>query len=377
MTVRVIIWKHKPRKDGTCNVKLYVNPSKGYKYRGTDFHVKPKDWDDEVGRVKRGVPMATKINALLDSLIDRVVGERLVGGRQSIVQLVTNHHAECVAGMHTIRQETYRSYPSFARKLTSYAGTLGKEDLLFVDVTLPMYHDFIRWMRAEGLGPHAVATNIKHLKKFMNLGFDLGLHTSEVQRKRAFKSLKPATEKKIYLSTEEIEAFQSVDLSCHPLLQQEQDRFLVSYYFILRFKDSTTKIDRKNFIVRDGVQYFTNTSSKTAVSKFIPVKPLVTTILERLDYKLANVSNQKANERVKMIAARAGIDEDVNGNPKWSLVTTHTARRSAATNLWLAGTPLPEIMQLGGWRTESQLKTYLVASGLELARVSATRDFFR
>jgi len=113
--------------------------------------------------------------------------------------------------------------------------------------------------------------------------------------------------------------------------------------------------------VRDGVQYFTNTSSKTA----------------RLDYKLANVSNQKANERVKMIAARAGIDEEVNGNPKWSLVTTHTARRSAAANLWLAGTPLPEIMQLGGWRTESQLKTYLVASGLELARVSATRAFFK
>jgi len=377
LTVRPILWKHKPRKDGTCNIKIYVNPTTGSKYRKTDYYVKPEQWDADTSRIKRGVPMAAKINARLESIINRVVGEHLTGGSQSIIQLVTYHHAECVEGVHTIRKETYRSYPSFRRKLTNYASYLGKDDLLFSDVTLPMYHDFIRWMRGEGLGPHAVATNIKHLKKFMNLGYDLGLHTNEVQRKRAFKSLKPATEKKIYLTPEEIEAFRDVDLSEHPLLQQEQDRFLVSYYFILRFKDSTTKVDKKNFIERDGVQYFTNTSSKTSVSKFIPVKPLVTTILERLDYKLANVSNQKANERVKMIAARAGIDEEVNGNPKWTLVTTHTARRSAATNLWLAGTPLPEIMQLGGWKTESQLKTYLVASGLELARVSATRAFFR
>lgn len=77
-----------------------------------------------------------------------------------------------------------------------------------------------------------------------------------------------------------------------------------------------------------------------------------------------------------MIAARAGIDGDVNAEPKWALVTTHTARRSAATNLWLAGVPLPEIMQMGGWKTEHQMKRYLVASGIELAKVSAGRAFF-
>jgi site-specific recombinase XerD len=324
----------------------------------------------------RGVPMATKINAQLESLINKVVGEHLIGGSQSIITLVTNYHRECKAGQHTIREDTYRSYPSFGRKLRTYALTIRKDDLLFDDVTVPMYHDFIRWMRSEGLGDHAVATNIKHLKKFMNRGFDLGFHTNESHRKKAFKSLKPPTQKKIYLTQTEINAFVEVDLVDHPLLLQEQDRFIVSYYFILRFKDSTTKIDRSKFLTQGAVYYFTNTSSKTGVSKFIPVKPLVKNILERLDYKLAAVSNQKANERVKMIAARAGLIDEVDGNPKWSLVTTHTARRSAATNLWLGGAPLPEIMQLGGWRTESQLRTYLVASGIELASVSATRDFF-
>lgn len=91
----------------------------------------------------------------------------------------------------------------------------------------------------------------------------------------------------------------------------------------------------------------------------------------------ARWSQPEANDKVKMIAARAGIDSDVDGAPKWSLVTTHTARRSAATNLWLAGMPLPEIMQLGGWRTEHQMKKYLVSSGIELAKVSAEHEFFQ
>jgi site-specific recombinase XerD len=62
---------------------------------------------------------------------------------------------------------------------------------------------------------------------------------------------------------------------------------------------------------------------------------------------------------------------------KFSLVTTHTARRSAATNLLLAGVPLSEIMQLGGWNSESTLKQYLLAGGIKLAQLSAEREFFQ
>lgn len=63
--------------------------------------------------------------------------------------------------------------------------------------------------------------------------------------------------------------------------------------------------------------------------------------------------------------------------PKSSMVTTHTARRSAATNLLLDGVPISEIMQLGGWKNESTLKHYLLAGGIQLARLSADRDFFK
>jgi site-specific recombinase XerD len=375
MSVRPIIWKHKPRKDGTCTIKIYVKPTDGHKYRRTDYHVPLKDWDEKTNRLKKGAPLAIKINAQLESLVHRIRGEHIDGGSSSLIDLVVNFHQECKAGLHALSQDTWRAYPSFKNKLVAFARFKGKQDIRFDDVTVPLYLEFIRWLRGSGVGEHAVATNVKHLKKFMNLGLDLGLHNSEVQRKKAFKSLKPDTEQKIYLTPEEIDTFRKVDLSAQPHLQPEQDRFIISYYFLLRYKDST-QIDEKNFVDKEGVRYYRNKANKTKVTGFIPVKPLVTDILERIDYHIAPTSNQKANDKVKMIAARAGIDEDVNGEPKWSLVTTHTARRSAATNLWLAGVPLPEIMQMGGWKTEHQMKRYLVASGIELAKVSAGRAFF-
>lgn len=51
----------------------------------------------------------------------------------------------------------------------AFARFKGKQDILFDDVTIPLYLEFIRWLRGSGVGEHAVATNVKHLKKFMNL----------------------------------------------------------------------------------------------------------------------------------------------------------------------------------------------------------------
>ncbi len=82
-----------------------------------------------------------------------------------------------------------------------------------------------------------------------------------------------------------------------------------------------------------------------------------------------------------MNAALAGINTNMASGgdgitPKSALVTTHTARRSAATNLLSDGVPISEIMQLGGWKNEATLRHYLLAGGIQLAKLSADRAFF-
>ena len=44
---------------------------------------------------------------------------------------------------------------------------------------------------------------------------------------------------------------------------------------------------------------------------------------------------------------------------KWQLVSSHTARRSFATNLYLSGFPTLSIMQITGHKTESAFMKYI------------------
>lgn len=76
------------------------------------------------------------------------------------------------------------------------------------------------------------------------------------------------------------------------------------------------------------------------------------------------------NELLRLICQRVGIDEESqatkNGmdvtKPKWQLVSSHTARRSFATNLWLSGIALEDIaMMMGHGKNIETTKNYICA----------------
>lgn len=104
-------------------------------------------------------------------------------------------------------------------------------------------------------------------------------------------------------------------------------------------------------------------------------------LLEKRDFNLSGDTNQEANRKLKTIATLAGIStlvqEGEHSGPKSLFVTTHTARRSAATNLALQGVNLKIISDLGGWEDVQTLRTYLRASGIESAVVAKDLEFFR
>lgn len=82
-------------------------------------------------------------------------------------------------------------------------------------------------------------------------------------------------------------------------------------------------------------------------------------------------SNQKFNDYLKIIAEKAGLNDKVtithsNGGihtpykyPKYQLVSTHTARRSFATNMMLEGVPIAQIMLITGHKTQDSFFKYI------------------
>ena len=73
---------------------------------------------------------------------------------------------------------------------------------------------------------------------------------------------------------------------------------------------------------------------------------------------------------------RAGSKE-VKSLPKYQLITVHTARRSFATNLYLAGMDVLTIKKMTGHKTEKSFLKYIRVSEEENAARAAQHAFFQ
>jgi len=83
------------------------------------------------------------------------------------------------------------------------------------------------------------------------------------------------------------------------------------------------------------------------------------------------LSEQKLNSYIKEVCKLAGFNrlERINrtskgetvtvSRPRYSLITTHSARRSAATNMYLAGINVYDIMKITGHKKLESFQRYI------------------
>jgi site-specific recombinase XerD len=380
MRVKAILWTYKPRRDGSCNIKIYVQDGGKKHYRKTDFYATPENWDKDKGRLLEKDSISIKTNAQLERLKQSILTQA-AGLETSLLRFIAGHIDECERGLHNIALNTIKQYKSHLKRLRGFAAVTHRTDIAFDDVDLTLYTELKQYLMGSGCGPAGTSKHIRILKKFMRLALELGLHDNTAFQLRAFSGTRVPAKKKIYLTKEEINLMAGLNLRGQQALAKERDRFIVSYYLLLRYGDSIN-ISRGNIVRHDGRIFYRNVAEKTASESFVPVKPEVLEILEKRQYDLSGGANQDSNRKLKTIAALAGINTNMASGgddftPKSALVTTHTARRSAATNLLLDGVPISEIMQLGGWKNEATLRHYLLAGGIQLATLSADRAFFK
>jgi integrase len=129
-------------------------------------------------------------------------------------------------------------------------------------------------------------------------------------------------------------------------------------------------------------------TEKTDTPVDIPIAPELDTILKKHDYSIPEVSEPVLNRNIKTIARQAGIDAPVqvveykNGlktyvtKEKCTQVTTHTARRSGATNMYKAGLPSLSIMKITGHTTEKAFLRYICIDREENAEMLYENKFF-
>jgi integrase len=115
----------------------------------------------------------------------------------------------------------------------------------------------------------------------------------------------------------------------------------------------------------------------------VAVHPIVQRIIEKYRTRGQSypvpLSNGRMNEVLKEVALLAGLTDNVvmrttkGGKrveetfPKWKLVTTHTARRSFAKNLYLTGFKLEYLSRVMGHKSLEQTVEYIGLDAIEKA----------
>ncbi|MDB4303908.1 site-specific integrase, partial [Desulfosarcina sp.] len=130
-------------------------------------------------------------------------------------------------------------------------------------------------------------------------------------------------------------------------------------------------------------------TQKTREPVVIPANWMLLEILDKYDGNVPKpYSNQEMNRDLKVIGEDAGIKEKVglsitkggmrvdSVNNKYDLISTHTARRSFATNAYLAGVPTLSIMKITGHRTEKSFLRYIKMSQEDNANKLIEHPYF-
>ena len=203
-----------------------------------------------------------------------------------------------------------------------------------------------------------------------------------ITKKKSFSKPEEETEN-IYLNESELTAIYNLD-KLSKQLEKVRDMFLIGCYTGLRYSD-LIRLTKDNITSDNTIKIKTQKTEKIID---VPIHSHVQQIFEKYDYQLPKpISNQKYNEYIKDVMKIAKINEPItkqyrkNGmlanltESKFKFVTSHTARRSFATNAFLADVSVLSIMQITGHRTESAFMKYIKMSAKDNAMKLKTHKF--
>lgn len=279
---------------------------------------------------------------------------------------------------------TLKSYSNTLRHLKNFSD-FRKKKFNFEDIDLEFYSEFISYLTNElGFSQNSIGSQIKILKTFLNEATERGINKNLEFKKRKFRKVYVDTDT-IYLNSRELEKLYNFDLSKNPKFERVRDLFIVGCYTGLRFSDFI-QIKQENVFDSNKIKIRTQKTGEVVV---IPLHPFVREIMAKYNGNIPEpISNQKMNDYLKEIGKLAGLDELIevtitkagklvkSTTEKYNLIMTHTARRSFATNLYMADVPSITIMKITGHKTEKNFLRYIRISQEENANKLLNHPFF-
>jgi integrase len=387
----------------------------------TGDKINPKFWNDITCRAKEVKPdktelqnLNTHLNTVAKKVLDSARDHIDINGRLILDQFTEEMRPILKPeAIKTIRKHTFLSviqeyidttvnkprtklsYGTTLNVLKNYEGFKGKV-ISLEDINMDFYEDFIKYLQTvkreikkkivTGYAKNTIGGHIKEIKVFMNYANDKEYTTNQGHKHRKFQTMEETPET-IYLNDNDLLTLYELDLSKNNKLDRVRDLFIIGCYTGLRFSDLSQLTPDK--FIKDGEQLKIKTI-KTGEMVIIPLHWTIKEILKKYNGETPRqISNQKMNEYLKELCNIEHFRETVILNKtggglsyeqkkqKWELVTVHTARRSFATNMFLAEVPTISIMKITGHRTEKSFMKYIKVTQEQNADKLQLHPYFR
>lgn len=251
---------------------------------------------------------------------------------------------------------------------------------VFTNLGEQTIEDFVYYLQERNLMASTIKNNINRIKYLLKKA-----HRSGYETDRSIEDFNVPDEEgnAIFLTMREVyKIHRHTDLT--PRETEIKDYFVIGCLTALRFSDYS-RLKPKNF-VRNKIVIKTR---KTNTPVQVPMHPIVREIIQKYNKELPPPpSIQHFNREIKKICQRIGFKKKILFErkigkvrvskliPKYRFISSHTARRTAATNMYLSGIVPFRIMLITGHKTEKSFFRYIRVTREENVKVLARHKFF-
>jgi integrase len=371
----------------------------------TGVSVKPKQWDSKTQLIKGVVPEKEANNAALKRCKEAgtvAIAEILASGQELTKELLRdridlllgkkelpNNSLVGFAIAHTNRAKTQTNTakgialaPKTIAKYNTTISILKHFDSLrgkptqFTELSTDWINDFKDFLTTtKQYKINTIEKYIKQTKVFIREAMHQSLHDNRNFESK-YWSAPTEVVQSVYLTTQELALLHHAK-GLSESQKKARDLFLLEAYTGLRYSDVS-----KLSAIDLGADTIEIRVAKTNEKLVSFINPSAREIITRNGGKAPEaISNQKLNKYIKDVCQKVGIDTPMEVQetkaglritkhlPKWQLVSTHTGRRSFATNLYLQGFPIKSIMAATGHKTEKAFNAYIRLTPNEHAKL--------
>lgn len=132
-------------------------------------------------------------------------------------------------------------------------------------------------------------------------------------------------------------------------LDRVRDLFVFSAYTSLAYADVMSFNFKHDVVLDDGQYYIDGKRTKTGTEFYTPILAPAMEVLKKYNYRLPTISNQKANDYLKLIQEKMGLRHKL---------TFHIARHSFATLAITYGVPIEVVAQMLGHKNVKTTQIY-------------------